>query len=86
MAVLLDQCLQVGQGPLERPPVDVLQHDGGQRSFVMRRQRQVGAGHGNGSWHAQLPVSPCPSAHRAFLRRTLMTSLRDYLSTVSTAL
>ncbi|GGV65780.1 hypothetical protein GCM10010294_18600 [Streptomyces griseoloalbus] len=60
MAVLLDDQLQLGQGLFERAGVEVPQHHGGQGSFVLRRQRHVGAGHGNGSWHARLPVLPMP--------------------------
>ncbi|GGP92773.1 hypothetical protein GCM10010266_14410 [Streptomyces griseomycini] len=87
MPVVLDQRLEVGQRLLERTGLDVPQHHGGQGSFVLRRQRHVGAGHGNGGWHSAAPRSPhAPSAHRALLRCTQVTSLRDYLSTVSTAL
>ncbi|GAA2763302.1 hypothetical protein GCM10010103_23430 [Streptomyces paradoxus] len=86
MAVVLDQGLHLGQDLLQRASFDVPQHDGGQGAVVVRWQRHVGAGHGNGSWHAQLPVSPCPSERRVSLRRTVSTSLRDYLSTVTTAL
>ncbi|GGW36659.1 hypothetical protein GCM10010320_15180 [Streptomyces caelestis] len=60
MPVVLDQGLHLGEGLLQGAPVDVPQHDGGQGAFVLWRQRHVGTGHGNGSWHAQLPVSPCP--------------------------
>ncbi|GAB7104117.1 hypothetical protein JCM4814A_24310 [Streptomyces phaeofaciens JCM 4814] len=61
--MLFDECLDGGQGRLERLPVQAGEHGGGQGPFVLRRQRQVGAGHGNGSWHAQLPDSRGP-AHR----------------------
>ncbi|GGP91365.1 hypothetical protein GCM10010233_03920 [Streptomyces pseudogriseolus] len=60
MAVRLDDRLEFGQHLVERAGVDVAQHDGGQGPFVVRRQRHVGAGHGNGSWHARLPVLPMP--------------------------
>ncbi|GGQ80162.1 hypothetical protein GCM10010280_28140 [Streptomyces pilosus] len=62
MTVLLDEHLQFGQRLFQRAGVDVPQHDGGQGSFVLGRQRQVGAGHGNGSWHARLPVLPMPGS------------------------
>ncbi|BCL22715.1 hypothetical protein GCM10017668_45580 [Streptomyces tuirus] len=86
MPVVLDQGLHLGQRLLQGAPGHVPQHDGGQGAFVLWWQRHVGTGHGNGSWHAQLPVSPCPSERRVSLRRTVSTSLRDYLSTVSTPL
>ncbi|GGW31602.1 hypothetical protein GCM10010503_04150 [Streptomyces lucensis JCM 4490] len=50
------QGVQLGEGLVERPLVEVAQHDRGHGPFVLRRQRQVGAGHGNGSRHAQLPA------------------------------
>ncbi|GAA4783373.1 hypothetical protein GCM10023220_02850 [Streptomyces ziwulingensis] len=86
MSVLVDEGLEVGQRLFQRPFGDVRQDDGGHGSFVLWRQRHVGAGHGNGSWHARLPVSPWPSVRRRSLRHTWMTSLRDYLSTVTTRL
>ncbi|GHG95524.1 hypothetical protein GCM10018780_18980 [Streptomyces lanatus] len=55
MAVLLDEGLHARQRPLQRLAFEVLEHDGGHGSLVLRRQRHVGTGHGNGSWHAQLP-------------------------------
>ncbi|GAB2818923.1 hypothetical protein GCM10027073_57770 [Streptomyces chlorus] len=60
MPVLLDERLEFGQGLFERQGGDVPQHHGGQGSFVLWWQRQVGTGHGNGSWHARLPVLPMP--------------------------
>ncbi len=54
---LVDQRLQLGQDALQGAPVDVLEHGRGQGAFVLWRQCQVGTGHGNGSWHARLPVS-----------------------------
>ncbi|GGJ09189.1 hypothetical protein GCM10010121_019400 [Streptomyces brasiliensis] len=56
MAVLLDERVEFGQGMLERPLVEVPQDDGGHGPFVLRRQRHVGTGHGDGSGHAQLPA------------------------------
>jgi hypothetical protein len=55
MPVLLDERLHVRQGVVQRLTVEVPEHDGGHGSLVLRRQGHVGAGHGNGSWHAQLP-------------------------------
>ncbi|GLX54663.1 hypothetical protein Shyhy01_76120 [Streptomyces hygroscopicus subsp. hygroscopicus] len=55
MAVLLDDGVQFGERVVERVAVETGQHDGGHGAFVLWRQRQVGAGHGNGSWHAPLP-------------------------------
>ncbi len=57
MPVLVDQGLHLRQRLVQRSLVEVPQHDGGQGPFVLWWQRHVGAGHGNGSWHAQLPVS-----------------------------
>ncbi|GAA4069526.1 hypothetical protein GCM10022233_52100 [Streptomyces shaanxiensis] len=55
MAVLIDQGLHVRQRQVQGLLTEVPEHDGGHGSLVLRRQRHVGAGHGNGSWHAQLP-------------------------------
>ncbi|GGY01689.1 hypothetical protein GCM10010384_01710 [Streptomyces djakartensis] len=85
MPVVLDQGLHLGERVLQGALVDVPQYDGGQGAFVLWRQRHVGTGHGNGSWHAQLPDSPC-RRRAGLLRHSFATSLRDYLSTVSTAL
>ncbi|GGS25671.1 hypothetical protein GCM10010238_12470 [Streptomyces griseoviridis] len=57
MSVLVDEGLQLGEHVVEGAPVDVLEHGRGHGPFVLRRQCQVGTGHGNGSWHARLPVS-----------------------------
>ncbi|GAB1337534.1 hypothetical protein ACE1SV_41240 [Streptomyces sp. E-15] len=56
MAVLLGQGLEFGEALVQRFAVEAGQHHGGHGPFVLRRQRQVGAGHGNGSWHVQLPA------------------------------
>ncbi len=85
VAALVGQGLELGQHLVQGAPVDVLEHGRGQRPFVLRRQCQVGTGHGDGSWHARLPVSHARrSAGVAPAPR--MTSLRDYVSTVSTRL
>ncbi|GLP68080.1 hypothetical protein TUSST3_47020 [Streptomyces sp. TUS-ST3] len=85
MAVLVDERLQGGERVVQRLPVEAVEHDGGQGPLVLRRQRHVGTGHCDGSWHAQLPVSHARGPDGS-LRRTRSTSLRDYLSTVTTAL
>ncbi|GEC05784.1 hypothetical protein SSP24_34390 [Streptomyces spinoverrucosus] len=56
MPVRLDQRLHLGEHLLQRAFVHIVQDDGGQGPLVLRRQRHVGTGHGNGCWHAQLPV------------------------------
>ncbi|BFO14915.1 hypothetical protein SHKM778_13030 [Streptomyces sp. KM77-8] len=60
MAVVLEEQLQLVQDLFERAGADVPQHHRGQGAFVLCRQCHVGAGHGNGSWHARLPVLPMP--------------------------
>lgn len=65
MAVLVEQRLDGGEGLLQRLLVEARQNGGGQGALVLRRQRQVGSGHGNGCWHAQLPDSRGP-AHRRY--------------------
>ncbi|GGR60946.1 hypothetical protein GCM10010220_09760 [Streptomyces parvulus] len=57
MPVLVEEGLEVGEDVLQGAPVDVLEDDRGQGAFVLWRQCHVGTGHGNGSWHARLPVS-----------------------------
>ncbi|GGW32237.1 hypothetical protein GCM10010350_14780 [Streptomyces galilaeus] len=83
--MLVEKGLDVGDGLVEGPAVEAVEHGGRHGAFVLRRQGQIGTGHGNGSWHAQLPDSRGP-AHRELLRCSEVTSLRDYLSTVSTPL
>ncbi|GGP31363.1 hypothetical protein GCM10018980_65280 [Streptomyces capoamus] len=56
MAVLLGVGVEFGEGLIERLAVEPGQHDGGHGPLVLRRQCHVGTGHGNGSWHAQLPA------------------------------
>ncbi|GAA1500732.1 hypothetical protein GCM10009787_78870 [Streptomyces bangladeshensis] len=56
MAVLLGQGVEFGEGLVQRLAVEAGQDDGGHGPFVLRRQCHVGTGHGNGSWHAQLPA------------------------------
>lgn len=65
MPVLFEKGLDGGEGPLQRLPVEVGEDGCGHRAFVLGRQRQVRSGHGNGSWHAQLPDSRGP-AHRRY--------------------
>ncbi|GAA3220673.1 hypothetical protein GCM10020256_26900 [Streptomyces thermocoprophilus] len=62
VAVLLDEGLHGEQRLVQRLPVDVRQDGGRHGPLVLRRQCQVGAGHGNGSWHAQLPIHACRCA------------------------
>ncbi|GGN33233.1 hypothetical protein GCM10011578_072900 [Streptomyces fuscichromogenes] len=56
MAVLLDEGDELGEGLFERALVEVPEHDRGHGPLVLDGQRHVGTGHGNGSWHAQLPA------------------------------
>lgn len=65
VSVLIDQGLDRGEGTVQRLSVEVGENGGGQGALVLRRQRQVGSGHGNGCWHAQLPDSRGP-AHRRY--------------------
>ncbi|GAA2529098.1 hypothetical protein GCM10010423_24970 [Streptomyces levis] len=60
MPVVFDQGLEVGERLFQGALGEVPEHGGGQGAFVLWRQRHVGTGHGNGSWHAQLPVFPMP--------------------------
>ncbi|GGR54627.1 hypothetical protein GCM10010236_03420 [Streptomyces eurythermus] len=52
--MLLGEPVESGEALVQRPAVESGQHDGGYGPLVLRRQRHVGAGHGNGCWHAQL--------------------------------
>ncbi|GHD45428.1 hypothetical protein GCM10010335_51170 [Streptomyces galbus] len=63
VSVGVEEGLEGGHGLLERPAVEVGEDRRGQGALVLRRQREVGSGHGNGSWHAQLPDSRGP-VHR----------------------
>ncbi|GGQ58403.1 hypothetical protein Saso_73360 [Streptomyces asoensis] len=65
MSVLVDEGLDRGEGVVQRLPVEAGENGGGHGAFVLRRQREVGSGHGNGCWHAQLPDSRGP-AHRRY--------------------
>ncbi|GHF14352.1 hypothetical protein GCM10017776_35390 [Streptomyces griseoluteus] len=74
MAELVDHALDFQEGLVQRAAVEVAQHDGGHGPLVLRRQCQVGTGHGDGSWHAQLPaLTPSgpparfPSGHDDFV-------------------
>ncbi len=56
IAVLLGQGVEFGERLLQRALVEAAEHDGRHGPLVLCRQRHVGTGHGNGSWHAQLPA------------------------------